>query len=106
MNAVNVTGDIVAAATALAGLTLVFLGGIATSFDQYDKQQQATVRGGYQRRAWFAFAGFALALLSAVVALVAKGLNNECGALIAAALLLLAFVWVMVAAIMAVLDIR
>jgi peptidoglycan/LPS O-acetylase OafA/YrhL len=106
MNAVNVAGDLVAAATALAGLTLVFLGGIATSFDQYDKQQQTTVRGGYQRRAWFAFAGFVLALLSAAVAVVAKWANNECTALVAAVLLLLAFIWVIVAAIMAVRNIR
>ena len=106
MNAVSVAGDLVAAATALAGLVLVFLGGIATSFDRYDKQQQASVRGSYQRRAWFAFVGFVLALSSAALALAARGFSNACVAVTAAALLMFAFVWVIVAAIVAVRDIR
>jgi uncharacterized membrane protein len=60
----------VGAATALAGLILVFLGAISASFASYHKQEQAAVRARFQTRAWIAFVGFTLALLSAALALV------------------------------------
>ncbi|MBV5271133.1 MAG: hypothetical protein JZU55_16055, partial [Afipia sp.] len=66
-SAVELGGDISAAATSLAGLLLVFLGAISTTFDTYQAQEKNAVRGRYQRRAWFAFTGFVLALLAAAM---------------------------------------
>ena len=47
---VEVGGDISAAATALAGLLLVFLGAIAVAFEGYQPQERNPIRGRYQRR--------------------------------------------------------
>lgn len=98
--------EVVASATALAGLILVFLGAIGTAFDSYQKQEQNAVRTRYQRRAWFAFVGFALALLSTCLGLVAKWLGNECAALAALVLLGVSLIWVLFAALSAVREIR
>lgn len=105
-SAVNVAGEMVGAATALAGLTLIFLGAIATSYGAYTKAEQNSVRNRYQARGWFAFIGFVLALLSALLALVAKWLANECTALVAMALLFAAVAWVFMAGLSAVREIR
>lgn len=82
-SAIETGGDVVAGATALAGLILVFLGATSTVFSSYTKEEQRAVRSRFQRRAWFAFIGFALALLSAALALVGKWLHQECAALTA-----------------------
>jgi hypothetical protein len=63
-NAVEVAGDVAAVSSAVAGLTLVFVGAISASYDSYEKSEQSSIRSRYQRRAWFAFAGLALAILS------------------------------------------
>jgi hypothetical protein len=60
-----------AAAAALAGLLLVFLGAISTTFDGYERQEQGAVRGRYQRRAWLAFVGFIFAILAAAAGIAA-----------------------------------
>jgi hypothetical protein len=54
-SAVEVSGDVVSASTALAGLILVFLGATSTSYDSYQATERGAVRSRYQRRAWFAF---------------------------------------------------
>lgn len=61
---IEIAGDVASAASAVAGLTLVFIGAISSSFDSYQKTEQAAIRPRYQRRAWFAFAGFTLTLLA------------------------------------------
>jgi len=104
--ALNVAGDVAASAVALAGLILVFLGYISTSFDSYEKTEQNAVRARYQWRAWFAFAGFVLALASALLALIGKWLHYECAALGAVLILFLAFLVVLVVAFIAVLAIK
>lgn len=105
-SALPIAGEITGSATALAGLILVFLGATATAFDSYETREKSTVRPRYQRRAWFAFVGFALALVSALCALVAKWLTNECAGLAAFVLLVLALIWVLFAALSAVREIR
>lgn len=63
---------------ALAGLVLVFLGGIYTAFDAYDAQQKNAVRHKYGCRAWLACVGFFAALASAALALAYLiGLSND-----------------------------
>jgi hypothetical protein len=105
-NAVEVSGDVVTASTALAGLILVFLGATSTSYDTYEPTERGTVRGRYQRRAWFAFIGFALALASALLALIGKWFHQECAALAAILIFAVALVWVLFAALFSVREIR
>lgn len=105
-SAIGIAGDVAGAATALAGLILVFLGAISTSFDSYQKGEQGTVRSRYQRRAWFAFVGFVLALLSALSALSGQWLNQQCLALAGLALLAVAMIWVLLAALFSVREIK
>lgn len=105
-SAVAIAGDIAGAATGLAGLILVFLGAISTGFSGYQKQEQTSVKGRYQRRAWLAFVGFALALLAVPLALVGKWHQHECAALASAALLSVALIWVLFAALSAVREIK
>jgi len=103
---IEVSGDVIAAATALAGLILVFLGATSTSYDSYQKTEQGAVRGRYQRRAWFAFVGFVLALLSAFLALLGKWFHQECASLAGIALFVVALGWVLFAALSSVREIK
>lgn len=105
-NALNVAGDVVQAASALSGLTLVFLGTISASFDRYQKAEQAAVRGRFQLRAWFAFAGFVLALIATVLAVAGRWFTSECAALAALVIFAIALVWVLFAGLFAVREIR
>jgi hypothetical protein len=106
-SAIEVSGDVLASATTLAGLVLVFLGATYTSYEAYPAIMRDTkVRARYRRRAWFGFAGFALALLAASAALLGKWLHEERSALAAIGLFGTAMVWVVVAAVLAVRDIR
>ena len=52
----------------LAGLTLVFLGVVISSFAAYDATQQDTVRGKYAHRAIVAAVSLLLAVLAGVFA--------------------------------------
>jgi hypothetical protein len=104
--ALGVAGDVAAAAVALAGLVLVFLGALAASFESYEPQEKRSVRGRFQLRAWFSFVGFALALISATLGIIAKWLQIECAALGAIWILFLAFLLVLAAAVIAIRDIR
>jgi hypothetical protein len=105
-SALPVMGEVAGSATALAGLILVFLGAVATTFDSYQKAEQNSVKARYQRRAWFAFVGFVFALVSALLALAAKWLAIECIALAALVLLSLALIWVLFSALSAVREIK
>lgn len=69
----EVAGDIVAAATGLAGLMLVFMGTIANGFSSYESAQQDTVRASCRRKIWFSFCGFLASIVSSGLALVGKG---------------------------------
>lgn len=57
-------------AVAFAGLILVFLGLLLTSFDSYDSPTDKTVKK-YRARAGFALSGFFAALFSAAASLAA-----------------------------------
>jgi hypothetical protein len=43
-----------------------------SGFGTFDREQQATVRTSYQIRAWFAFVGMMLAIVSAMLAVIGK----------------------------------
>jgi hypothetical protein len=102
----EVAGDVVTGATALAGLILVYLGSVASGFAGFEREQQATVRHGFQRRAWFSFVGMVLAISAAMLALIGKWLQNACVAGSAIVLLLIALIWGISLALLTAREIR
>jgi hypothetical protein len=103
---ISFAGDVLAGSTALAGLILVYLGSLAAGYAAYDTTQQPAVRPSFQRRAWFGFVGLAVAILAAAFALTAKWAGVNWMASTAAILLLVAFVWGILTALLTVLEIR
>jgi hypothetical protein len=65
-------GDIVAASAALAGLLIVYLGGLSASYASFPRTAQASVRGSFQSRAWFAFFGVLFSIFACSCAALAK----------------------------------
>lgn len=65
----SVMDQVFTGSTALAGLILVFLGGIYTAYDGYDATSQRAVKDRFVFRVWLTFVGFFLALVSAGLAL-------------------------------------
>jgi hypothetical protein len=104
--AVTIAGEIAGAATALAGLILVFLGATAASFGGYEKTAQKTVRSRYQQQGWSALLGLIFALAATFFALIAKWNVHEGLAVTAFILLVVAAVFVAAAAITSVLEIK
>jgi uncharacterized membrane protein YhaH (DUF805 family) len=104
--AIEVGGDVSAAAVALAGLLLVFLGSISTTYDSYAKQEQGAVRGRYQRRAWLAFGGFAFAILATAFGIAGKVFHQECSAIAGIGCLAVALAVSLLAALFSAMEIR
>jgi hypothetical protein len=106
-SALEISGDIVAAATTLGGLVLVFLGATFATYESYAPVQRGRdLRARFQFRAWFIFIGFALAVLAALLALAGKWLHDECFALSGLAIFVLSSIWVVAAAVLLVRDIK
>jgi uncharacterized membrane protein len=105
-SAISIAGEVAGAATAMAGLILVFLGATSTSFDSYQKQEQNSVRKRYRQRAWSAFTGLSLSLLATFFALVSKWADSEAMAVTAFILLVAGLVFVVAVAITTVLEIK
>jgi hypothetical protein len=103
--ALEVAGDVAAAGAALAGLILVYLGAVVASYASFDATAQKTVRARHQGRAWFAFAGLTLCLLSVSLALFAKWLAIGCMAVAALIILALALAWVLATAVLTIREI-
>jgi hypothetical protein len=70
---IEIAGDVVTGATALAGLILVYLGSVAAGYASFQREQQGAVRRSFAFRAWFSFAGMVLAISAAMLALMASG---------------------------------
>lgn len=80
MEGVSVASETVGAATALAGLILVYLGSLASGYSSFQPQERRSVKTRYYRRAWSAFGAMILALISAALGLLAKWIPSEgCG---------------------------
>ena len=71
-NTDSIINQLFSGGTALAGLILVFLGGLLNSYDSYDAQAKNAVKKRYQVRAWLALFGFASSLAAAVLAFLAN----------------------------------
>jgi uncharacterized membrane protein len=100
LDLVSVASDIADAATALAGLILVYLGAVAVRYETLDPKDQSSARDVYRSHARRAFRGIVIALVAAVAALTAESLKSEpyatmIAAVAALALLLSFFIAVM-----------
>jgi hypothetical protein len=102
---VEVAGEVAAAASAMAGLILVFLlliGVISGNFRSSQKAEQKAPLTRYQRWVRSAFAGFMLALLSTILALIANWRALDSVADVSLVLSVVALMAVFVAAFFAV----
>lgn len=72
VNTDSVINQLFSGGTALAGLILVFLGGVLAAFEAYPTGDKNAVRTKYRRRAWLSLSGFATALIAAICAFVAN----------------------------------
>jgi hypothetical protein len=93
VNGIAVASEVVGAGTALAGLILIYIGVLVSSYGSYQPQEQKAVRGKFQARAWLAFVGFSLAILSAVLGVLGKWLGSPCTGNASVIVLLVAFGW-------------
>jgi phosphate/sulfate permease len=105
MNVVHMLDQVFAGGTTLAGLMLVFLGGVLTGYDSYDTAQKKAVRDKYKRRARLTLIGFSAALLSAALALLADWVDSPMVPPVAVVAFIVSFVLLMVVAVAAVTDI-
>lgn len=105
-SALDITADVIVAATALAGFIFVYLGSVAASFDSYEKTAQKSVLGRFQAKAWLSFVGFVFALVSALLALTGEWFKQECLAVSSVVLLLVAFAFVLYVALATVREIK
>lgn len=102
MDGTAVAGEVVTAGTALSGLILIYIGSIVTAFGAYAPAEQKSVRLRFAGRAWIAFVGFFLALLSAGLAVVGKWIGNPCISDVSVWVLIFAFGWAIFATVQAI----
>ena len=105
-HAFDLSTDVAAAGSALAGLLLVYIGGVSSAFGSFRSEDQSTVIGAFLRRAWLGFGGFILALTSSASALSAKWLQSVCLEHSSLILIFMAFVAAAATALWTVLDIK
>ncbi len=101
LDIVSVASDVADAATALAGLILVYLGAVAVRYETLDPKDQSSARDVYRRHARRAFRGIVIALVAAIAALTAKSLKSEPYATMIAAVAVLALLMSFFIAVMA-----
>ena len=106
MNGITVSGEVVTAGTALAGLILIYIGSLVTSYGGYQPQERKTIILRFLSRAWLAFVGFLLALTAATLAVVGKWLDIACAANTAVWVLLMAFAWAVFATVQTIREIK
>ena len=106
MDGTVVSEEVVGAATALAGLILIYIGTQVASFGSYQPQEQRTVRGRFLKRAWIAFVGFVLALLAAALGIIGKWIGSGCVSNVSVWVLLAAFAWALFATVQTVREIE
>ncbi len=105
MDGTAVSSEVVGSGTALAGLILIYIGLQVSSYGSHEPQELKAVRGKFQRRAWFAFVGFLLAILSAVLGVLGKWLGSPCTGNASVIVLLVAFGWTAFAAVQTIREI-
>lgn len=99
-------GDVIAAGTVLAGLILVYLGGVANEYAGFDKTERGAVRTVFMRRAWFAAGGLILSIAASGIAVLGKWLQHVCLTGSSVVLLVLALVWSAVIAVLLAAEVK
>ena len=100
VDSIELAGDVVTGATALGGLLLVYIGGVATSYASFARGEQALVRDRHQSKAWFAVLGLVAAMLAAGTAIIGKWLHSPCMASVSVVLFVLSLLWGCIIAIL------
>ncbi len=93
MNGLAVTGEVVTAGTALAGLILIYIGALVTGYGGYGATEQKSVKSKFQQRAWLAFIGLFLSLFASGLAIIGAWVSDGCTANASVMVLLAAFAW-------------
>lgn len=106
MTALDIADAIVGAATATAGLILVFLGATLASFERFSSEAQSSVKQHYQWRGQVAFVGLIVAVAASVFGLVAKWMGAVGLAVAAFVLLTISLALVVYAAYLSVSEIQ
>jgi hypothetical protein len=103
----DVAGDVLTAASALAGLTLIFLAANVSRFESYPAFfADIKLRKRFRRKSWLVFIGFAFAIVAALLSLLGKLLHSECTVLLAVVVFVLGLLWVTGSAVAMVLEIK
>ena len=105
-SATEIGGDVVAAGSAIAGLMLVYMGGLTAGYSSYAPQSKAAVRASFQRRMWLAFAGVILNVAALPFGLAAKALDDHQALTMGLVLLGLGAVWLIAVAVLTALEIK
>jgi hypothetical protein len=106
MDSAGVVGNLIGAGSTLAALLLVFLGAVVSNYSSLDAPQKEAVLRQYRFRAWSALAGFVLASLGAISGILAKVFQSVALEVAATVLVIVAFLWVLTAAVSLVRQIR
>jgi sterol desaturase/sphingolipid hydroxylase (fatty acid hydroxylase superfamily) len=105
-SATEIGGDVVAAGAALAGLMLVYMGALSTSYSTFQPQERRTVRASHLKRTWFAFVGLAVFVAAVTLALLGKLLGLPCMILGALGLLFIGCAGLLTTAVLTALEIK
>jgi Kef-type K+ transport system membrane component KefB len=92
----EIARDMLAASTTLAGLLIVFLGGLVARYEGLDEKQKRIIGPTFRWRGTLAFIGFLAASSSAVMCIISHALSSDLAADVAAVLLggaLVAVIW-------------
>jgi hypothetical protein len=106
VNGLAVSGEVVTAGTALAGLILIYIGSLVAAFGAYQPQEQKANKLRFLARAWIAFVGLLLALLAAALAVIGKWIDSACTGNVSVWVLLAAFGWGVFATVQAIREIK
>jgi hypothetical protein len=107
MDGNGVAGEVVTAATALAGLILIYIGTLVTAYEtRQPGGERNAVKIKFLSRAWLAFVGFAFALSSAILSVIGKWISSPCVGNVSVWLLLFAFAAATFATVQAIREIK
>lgn len=106
MDGLGISQEVTGVGAALAGLILIYVGIIVNSYGSYRAEEQRTVKGRLQTRAWLAFVGVVLALLATALMVIGKWVKSDCVANVSVCFLLAALVWTLFVTVATVREIK
>ena len=107
MDGTAVSGEVVTAGTALAGLILIYIGSLVTAYEaRTPGGERNAVKLQFLGRAWLAFVGFSFALASAAFGVIGKWIASPCMGNVSVWVLLIAFGFAVLATIQAIKEIK